>query len=284
MSLHLLYSFREGMIGLRRARLATTVTISTLCITLTIFGMFLVLTVNVNRMVEQFKERMAFEVFIDESLSEEQTGRLRQIIEQDPGVGRVTFISKQMALERSKKELGLDPLSILGENPLPSSFEVQLKKDHLNSGAMESVMRRLENVEGVDEIVYHGELMQKVSRYSGHILIIDTLLLAIVAFSALVLVSNTLRLTLMAQRKTIEIMELVGAKEGFIQRPYVIQGIFQGAISGVISSILLWGIFFVLSLRFPGVFRMSPLVLFSPCILGILLGFFGSEVGLRRFR
>src|SRR4030042_884636 len=151
MSCYLLCSFREGMIGLRRARLATTVTISTLCITLTIFGMFLVLTFNVNRMVEQFKERMAFEVFIDESLSEEQTGRLRQIIEQDPGVGRVTFISKQMALERSKKELGLDPISILGENPLPSSFEVQLKKDHLNSGAMESVMRRLENVEGVDD-------------------------------------------------------------------------------------------------------------------------------------
>ncbi len=283
MSLNLLYSFREGVIGLRRARVATFVTVSTIAVTLTLFGIFLVFTVNVQRIVGLFRERMALEVFIDNSLSSEQIKKLDEKLSSLSGVRKATFVSKDEALKRFKKEFGEDPLAFLGENPLPSSFEIKIQQAEQTPQGVETLAKKIENIEGVEEVVYHGKLFRVVDRYSRIIIFADILLSIIVLLAAILLVANTLRLTVLSQRSTIQIMQLVGATKSFIRRPYIIQGVLQGGIGGAVGSIVVWGLVRGVALRFPRFLEVSLPLIILPLFLGLLLGFLGSGIGVKRF-
>ena len=283
MSLNLWYSFREGIIGLRRVRMATFVTISTIAVTLTLFGVFLVLTVNVQRIVRVFRERMALEVFIDNSLNAEQIRKLESELSTLSGVKKVTFISKEEALRKFKKEFGEDPLTFLGENPLPSSFEIKIQQTKQSPQEVESLAKKIEKIHGVEDVVYHGKLFKVVDRYSRIIILADIFLSIIVLLAAILLVANTLRLTIFSQRNTIQIMELVGATKSFIRRPYIIQGVLQGGIGGAVGSIVIWVLVHGVRLRFPHLLEASFLLIISPFVLGVILGFWGSGIGIRRF-
>ena len=283
MSLNLLYSFREGIVGLRRARLATMITVSTIAITMTLLGIFLILTINVQAIAQSFIDRVTFEIFIDNSLSPEDIQELEGRISVLEGVEKVVFISKEKALEIYRRYFEGDPLEIVDYNPLPPSFQIKLKQEHLHPEGVEAVVKKAEALEGVDKVVYHRKLFRAVYRTSRIVLIVDGVLFFVVLLSAVLLVANTLRLTILSQRETIQIMELVGATEGFIRRPYVIQGILQGGIGGAVGSFVVWGIVVGVRLRFPHLLEASPVLVLAPFLLGLLLGFLGSRVGLRRF-
>ena len=99
----------------------------------------------------------------------------------------------------------------------------------------------------------------------------------------MLLVANTLRLTILSQSRNIQIMELVGATKRFIRRPYLIQGMLQGGIGGGIGSAAVWIFVKVIELRFPRTLIVSPLMILFPLAFGLILGYLGGNVGLRRF-
>jgi cell division transport system permease protein len=234
-------------------------------------------------MVELFKEQLSMEVFIDNSLNEDDIKELQKSFTHIDGVESVIYISRQQALERFKEQFKEDPLTILGENPLPSSFQIKLKLRYRTSVGIGNVAKQIQNIKGVDEVVYHGKLFQSVDRYSRIVLIVDGVLLLIVSISALFLISNTLRLTILAQKRTIQIMELIGATRKFIRRPYLLQGLFQGFIGGMVSSIVVWLFIEVVTLKFPRLLDTPPVFVLTPLWLGLVLGFLGSRIGVRRF-
>ncbi|MFH1940908.1 MAG: permease-like cell division protein FtsX [bacterium] len=283
MSLNLFYSFREGVVGLRRVRAATLITVSTMAVTLTLLGIFLVLTYNVRKAVELFKDRMDLEVFIDATLGEGEISELERRILNTEGVESVVFISENEALERFREESGLDPVELYGQNDLPASFKITLQREHRSSQGTETVAKALEALPGVDEAVYHARLYQVIDHYGRVVLMVDGAVFLIVLLSAILLVANTLRLTILSQRVVIQIMELVGATQGFIRRPYIIQGILQGGLGGIVGSCVVWGLRVIAELRFPHLFEIPFFLVFSPLLLGFILGFLGSQVGLRRF-
>ncbi len=283
MSLNLLYSAHEGIIGLKRARMATAITISTVTISLILLGIFMVLTLNVHRIVGTFRDQMALEVFIDNGLSFEEIQLLEDQILREDGVAEVLFISREEALERFREEFGDDPLELLGENPLPPSFQIKIEQTWQTPEGIDGVAKKIERIGGVDEVVYHQNLFRILDQYSRVIIIVDIALFSIVLLSAILLVSNTLRLTIYSQRKTIQIMELVGASQSFIRRPYLIQGILQAGIGGCIASLVVWGLWRIIEFRFPHLIEISPLLILAPIILSLFLGFWGSILGLKRF-
>ena len=283
MSLNLLYSVREGLLGLRRAQWATLITVSTIAITMTLLGVFLVLTFNVQGIARRFQEKVTFEVFVDNSLSAAEIEIIGRRLSNLEGVDEVSFISKEAALERYLEDFGDDPLEIVGHNPLPASFQVSLLSDFRTPDRAEAVVGKATMQDGVQKVVYHKHLFRTIYRYSRIVILIDVTLLLTVLLTAILLVANTLRLTILSQSKTIQIMELVGATEGFIRRPYLIQGMLQGGIGGAIGTIVVWIVIKGVSLRFPDILEVSPPVVFIPFVLGILLGFLGGNLGLRRF-
>jgi cell division transport system permease protein len=283
MSLNLLYSMREGIVGMKRARMASIITVSTIAITMTLLGLFLILTFNIQGIAQSFRNKMTFEVFIDNSLESTDIQLLEKNIMDLEAVEDVTFISKEEALERYRRDFENDPLEIVGYNPLPSSFQVKLKQDYRYPERAEDVVRKTMELEGVDKVVYHENLFRLVYRYSRIVILVDVALFLTVLLAAILLVANTLRLTILSQRKTIQIMELVGATEGFIRRPYLIQGMLQGGIGGGIGSFIVWIVVQGVSLRFPEFLRVTIPMLLFPLVLGLALGFIGAAIGLGRF-
>jgi len=283
MSLNASYSFREGWIGLRRARLASVVTISTVALTLFLLSSMLLMTINIHRIIDTFKKKMSIEIFMDSSQTAAQIMELENRLLRTPGVQEAVFISKEKALEKFREEFGEDPLALLGENPLPPSFQITLKPQYRTPARAEEAVHWISQLEGVDEVVYHGRLFKTVDRWSRTILLVDFCLLLLVLVSTLLLVANTLRLTLLVQSKNIKIMRLVGATQWFIRMPYIIQGVIEGGLGGTLSALILWIVLKGVLLRFPVVLHGVLTVLGMPILLGVFLGFFGSLIGLKRF-
>ncbi len=283
MSLNLIYSVREGLLSLRRSRLATLWTLSTITITLTIFGVFLVLTFNIRSMIDKVRQQILLEVFIDNSLPTKDIENLQEEINSRSGVQETTFISKDAALARFKTEWGDDPLEVLDENPLPMSFEIRIAPSQRSENQIQDLVRSIEQLPGVDEVVYRGGIFKLVNTYGRYIYLADGVLLFLVLTSALFLVSNTLRLTILSQHKNIQIMRLVGATRTFIRRPYLVVGLLQGASGGILASVLVWVVFKLIRLRFPVHFIIPAPVIIAPILLGILLSFWGSQISVKRF-
>ncbi len=283
MSLNLFYSYREGVVGLRRARLSTVITISTIIVTMTLLGIFLILTFNVQSITRQFRDRISIEVFIDPSLGEQEIRRAKERLTNWDEIEEVVYISQQQAVERFREELGEELLQLLGDTPLPPSFQIKISRAYWSPESIDEVVGRLETMEGVDEVIDHGRLFHVVGRYSRIVILVDGVIFLTVLLSAVLLVSNTLRLTILSQSRNIQIMELVGATERFIRRPYLIQGILQGGIGGGIGSIAVWILVKVVELRFPHILEVSAFMILFPLGFGLLLGYLGGSVGLKRF-
>jgi len=283
MSVNILYSFREGIIGLKRVRMATFLTISTIAITHILLGIFLLFTINVHRLVDVFKNRVTLEVFIDNGLSEAGQKYLGEKISAISGIESVVYVSKEDALKTFAKETGIDPVSILGSNPLPSSFRIKISNNKLTPEGIEEIKKSVLNLEGVDEVVYNSAFFKTVIKNSSRVLIVDSFLFGLVMLSSVLLVANTLRLSIFAQEKSIKIMELVGATRGFIRRPYLIQGVIQGLAGGLFGSAAILLCVRLINLHFTHLLHASIYVVLFPTVLGMFLGYAGSSIAMKKF-
>lgn len=283
MSLNLLYSMKEGVVGLKRARWATTITISTVAITMALLGVFLLITINVQLIADSFRERVTLEAFLDDALADEDVQTVELNIRALEGVTETLFISKERAMEIYNEEFEGDPIEVVGYNPLPRSFQIKIDETFRDPQRLVDLAGRIESINGVWEVVYHDKLFQAVFRISRIVILVDVALFITVLLSAILLVANTLRLTIFSQRTTIEIMELVGATDRFIRRPYLIQGIFQGGIGGVIGSVVVWILVWGVKSQLPVHLQGTSYVIWFPLVLGLILGFSGARLGLKRF-
>lgn len=288
MSQNIGYSIREGFKGLTRARIASTLTISTIAVTLTVSGLSLMLTLNVNNAVGDYKEHVYLEAFLVDNLNESELTELRKKIHELGGVESIDYISKEDALERYRVELGDegladDVLQLFDESPLPASLQIRFTQDRDILKRLDGHAEAIAAMKGVDEIVYHKNLIHLVRRYGSIILAAGFILFAIVLITSIFLISNTLRLTILAQTHILEIMKLVGATEAFIRRPYHIQGLLEGGIGGAVASVVLLTLESLLKMRFPNLFRFFLPLWILPFFLSLILGYLGSHRALRQF-
>ena len=166
MSLNLVYTVREAFKGLKRHRFSSFMTMLSITISLIILEGFLVLTFNLKRGVDLFKQRLGVEIFIDSSLSAEETEKLRNRIVELKEVEKAVFVSQQQALEEFKAEFEEDIVKIIGENPLPASIRLELAKSYRTTREVEKLETKLLSFPGVEDVTYHGEIFKIVNRYS----------------------------------------------------------------------------------------------------------------------
>lgn len=283
MSIHLGYLIHEGWLGMKRAKGAVALSISTIAIALGLLGVFILLTVNIQQIVQRFQQQLSVEVFIDNGLDTQGIELLNTALKRCPGVSAVAYISKEQALKNFEQEFGEDLISLLGENPLPASFRVHLELDRPTGKQLDQIVTHLKQIPGVDEVVFQGRLFEMIGRYSRIIIIVDILLMVVVLISTILVVANTLRLIILSQQETIEIMQLVGATSRFIRLPYLIQGVLQGFYGGVVSALFMIICVQIIRYQFPQLLKVTWPIVVLPVFLGTILGMIGSSVGLRRF-
>ncbi|MFQ5485987.1 MAG: cell division protein FtsX [Desulfobacterales bacterium] len=274
--------------GLIRARFASLVATATVAISLILIGIFLVITANLERLYKNLKSRVELEVFLDDSLEEGKIKELGQKIKRFEGVKEVSFVSKDdAALEF--KQLFEGPqdayFDALGYNPLPASFRVKLIESYRNSTGADKVYEYLCSLERVSEedVVFRREFLLTLEKYFNLAVAADLLIGAIVCLSALLLVSNNIRLIILSKQKIIETMKLVGATRFFIKLPLLIQGVSQGFLGGVISALFLYGIVELVALEVPDYISVDWKLYVLLASLGVFLGFAGSFTAIRRY-
>ncbi|MFN0156859.1 MAG: cell division protein FtsX [Bacteroidota bacterium] len=281
------YTVKESFSGFQRAKLSSFISILTITISLLLLGVFVILTVNASRFIDALRSKVELEVFLQEPLSRREIADLQQQISSTKGVDTLIFISKDDAARIFKQEFGEDIDKVLDFNPLPPSFKLSLKDGYKTSARVEELHQQLLKIKGVDSVVYRKALLELIDERTASVNNLALGLGMLISISAIFLVSNTIRLAIYAKRRLIRTMELVGATRGFIRLPFLLEGIMQGLLGGILASSILYLLLeyaapFV-SLDFATYIRMEPVFYLAVIIAGIILGLLGSVISILRF-
>ncbi len=284
----LLFIFKEALTGLIRARFAGFVASITVAISLILIGIFLIITVNLGRFANNLRSRVELEVFLDDSLDEIKIQEIADKIRRLDGVQDVIFISKEMAVYEYKnlfKDKQEEYFDALGYNPLPASFRVRLAERYRSSVGAEKVFKALTSVSEINEedIVFRREFLIMLEKYMKVAIAADFVVGIILCLSALLLVSNNIRLIILTKQKIIEAMKLVGATRFFIRMPLYIQGMIEGLIGGALAALFLYALIKLAAFEIPGYIAVDWRMYLLLVNLGLLLGLAGSFTAIRRY-
>ncbi|WCK54150.1 permease-like cell division protein FtsX [Aneurinibacillus sp. Ricciae_BoGa-3] len=285
--------FREGVRNLRRNGWMSFASISAVTITLLILGVFLLIAMNVNYLVSNVEKQVEIRVMLDVTTSRTAAMDIGNQIKAIPGVGTATFVSKEEGLAELKKSFGSNGSVLQGlekENPLPDSFTVKASSPQQTG----TIAEKIQHIQGVKKVNYAQQTADKLFAITSVIRVVIIAFIIALAFTAMFLISNTIKLTIVARRKEIEIMKLVGATNSFIRGPFFVEGAFMG-IGGALLPIilLLLGYDYLinllkqqLSLYFIDLLPLYPLAFQIALILlgiGAFIGIWGSIMSVRRF-
>lgn len=284
---------KEGAKNIIRNGWMTFASVSAVTITLLILGVFLLLAMNVNHFVQVIENQVEITVELDLTIEDDQIGPIEKEIKNIDGVKSVVFISKEEGLEQLKEKFGSDAYLLEGleeENPLNDVFIVKVFKPEY----LENVSTQIENIDMVTYVDYGKSTVDKLLEWTTWIRNIGLVFIIGLAFTAMFLISNTIKITIFARRKEIEIMKLVGATDWFIRWPFFVEGFLLGLLGAILPILLLiFGYKYLLDLLgssltlsfldllplYPLAYQISILLL----AIGAFIGIWGSMMSVRRF-
>ena len=235
----------------RRGLQVVTLCISTAMV-LVLLGMVVLFVLSARNLSAHMKENLTMTVMLKDSLGVNDAHLFCRDLYHRPYSREIDYISKEQAQREQVKELGSDPSEFLGFNPFPATLEIRLKADYACRDSLEWIVKELKKDERVSDLAYMEDLMDRVnvnlSRVSIALLVL-ALLLTFVSFS---LISNTVRLSVYANRFVIHTMKLVGASWGFIRKPFLRQALMVGVIAAVVAVCVLAAGIYGLYLTEPG--------------------------------
>jgi len=281
------YTLRESFSGFTRTKLSSAISILTICISLLLLGLFAVVTLNASRFIDSLRDKIELEAFLQEPISNDHIADLQRTITALEGIRKVTFVSKEEAAKIFKREFGEEITSVLDFNPLPPSFKISLKDGYKTVARVEAIHAKLTEMKGIESVVYRKTLLELIDQRTQSIHNIMLALGIVISLSAVFLVSNTIRLAIYAKRKIVRTMELVGATSVFIRMPFLLEGIMQGILGGILASGLLYLVLEKavpwLSREFSAYIHMDPAFYGIVVAAGTVLGLLGSIISVTRF-
>lgn len=280
-----LFTLREGFLNIRRSPLLSMTSVLVMGLSLFVLGIFLLITVNLRAAIVAVQKQVEVVVFVNEDIRDAELKHLDQFLRDHPGVYDVSFLTRDEALAKFRDELDEREylLEALEANPLPDTFEITLFDDWKTSERIESVAAQVQGMAGVDEVKYGREWVARLNRVIVVLVVVDLCLGIIVALSSLLVVSNTVKLTLIARREMIELMKMVGATVGVIRRPFVLEGVLKGGLASLLAAALLFTLTNVLQDRVPEVVALSLPTLAVFVAFGAFLGGLGSIASMQGF-
>ncbi len=278
--MNLTYSLKEAFSGFAKARFSTIITVFSVFFLLFILGVVAMLSLNVTRLVTVLNANHDLQVFLANTLTDEEIVAFHAEIELMEGVFKVDYISKEDAAAEFENEFGEDIFDALEENPLPASFIIQLNDDY---GQTDRFAKELQERPQVDDVVMQQNAINALVKFSSVSRIVLYILLLLVFFGSLFMISNTIRLIIFARQNIIDTMKLVGATDNFIRRPFIFQGLIQGALGGVFAFLFIYIIVKIVDLQWPGLIFTPDWMYWGILSTGLLFGYIGSLFAIRRF-
>jgi len=278
----------EGLKNLWRHKLTAFTSIFSIFLTLTVAGSLLIVSDNTERIIEYLRDKYKIEVFFKQNISDKRIQEISKEFKSIRGVRSTTVITKTDAKKIFKSQFGEDILNLVGYNPLPASCVINLVKEQKNKLNIRPIVDRIRKFSEVDEVNYQGRLINRIETAYQSFVKVSVFLLIIILVVSVLIISNTVRLTIYAKKELIKSFQLVGATRSFIKTPFILEGVFHGLIGAFIASLLLYG-----SLEFSSGFILSLTgliidfsffnLLFLLSSLGIVISFLGSSRAISQF-
>lgn len=287
------YLLGEGFRNVFKNKKSTGAALAIMCATMLIFGVFFMISENINHAVKELELQQGMQVFVKEDSTEEQVKQVGEKIKALDGINTVTFVSKEEGLNTMKQRLK-DKQSLLSgyetDNPLPDSYLVTLTDLKLSS----DVQNKILSMDHVKSIQSRDETIQGLLNIASAIKIVSGVILILLVIISIFIIANTIKLTVHARRKEISIMKYVGATNGFIRWPFIVEGIIIGIIAALISILLIGLAYNGLIDKIAGMTNlvnidlltfsdMFTLIIFVYMILGIGVGALGSAISMRKY-
>jgi len=292
------YLARQGLHSMVKNRLMSVASIGVLTVCLLITGVAGLFTLNVGSLMDYLGSQNETVVYLDEDLTEEGLAAVDSALRSISGLREVTYVSKDEALDRMKESMGenayLFDVFEGSENPFLANYRVVL--DDVSD--LPEIQPQLEAIEGVSSVGAPMQLSQMFTSIHKGVSLVCIILVAVLGFVSVVVISNTIRLTVFARRKEINIMKYVGATNGFIRLPFFVEGVTVGLIAGAISTVVVLGgyqLLLVFAVDLPGFWgtllagtllplsRVWYLVLGGFLLFGMLIGSLGTASSIRKY-
>lgn len=236
-----LYLVAEGFRSLWRARLSAFASITAIGVAMSLVGFGAILGENFSQLIRVARSQYKLEVFFRPLITDSEASRITSEIANIPGVKFSTLVTKQEAAKIFEEQFGEKIFDLLDENPLPSSCVVGLEKEGRKALDVESIISRIEGFDQVDEVRYRGGLIATIERYYEGFFTLVTGLAVLVLMATVILVSNTIRLTIYSRKDLIETLRLVGATNRFIRFPFLVEGVIEGVLGALFASAATYG-------------------------------------------
>ncbi|MFD1139429.1 permease-like cell division protein FtsX [Paenibacillus urinalis] len=291
---------REGFKSLFRNGWMSIASITSIIVSLLILGVFVLLVVNVNSMADQADDQVEISTFLQLNVDEALRGKLQDEIGAMPEVSKIEFVPKEQGLADFKEELGEDGQELLegfneDNNPLPDTLRVEVIDPSTVSFVAEKIEALNEEYpeQPIMKVNYGEDTVETLFKITRLIRTIGVVFVAGLALMSMFLISNTIRVTILARRREISIMKLVGATNSFIRWPFFV----EGALIGFIGSIITIAILFIgynqllNSIQQDIIIQMLDLVPLSSIwtwfggallLMGMLVGILGSTLSIRK--
>lgn len=258
-------------------------TFLTIFLALVLPGIIWVTAKNLAIIESELKSGITMDVFLRDETTSSDISRLEDEFRKLSGVNGTRFVSKEEAMEKMRQRFGAEMLSGLDDNPLPASFVLNVDQEIFKPGAAEALTKKIRSHPEVEDVVFAGEILTRLGRIMASVRTLGLALTLLVAFAAVFIVANTIRLVISDRRKTVEIMQMVGATRGYILSPFVLLGGLLGlAGAGAAVAALAWSAGYISEHLTRVVFLEWHEVL-AFTLAGLLLGMLGAIVATRRY-
>ncbi len=294
-----LYFIKEALVNSRKNFSTTLGAVLTIFLSLLVIGVFLVASLIIDKIIQSVESQVTITIWLSDDAVQSDVDSLQSYIQGLPEVSEVDFTSKEEAIEKYKEMSSAEIVEQLGDNPLPASLDISLSDPEQVEAVVEQIKSQqtfeqvIDRPDNPDESLRYGQKIIKQLFSTAEIIrYVSIALVALLAFVALIFINNTIRLAILARRKEIAIMRLVGASNGFIRGPFLMEGALQAIIGAGLASISVASISHYLLPQVTQTISWLPidftgmqlwqiyLMLFA---VGLVIGLFGSAWAMRRY-
>lgn len=277
----------DKIIG-RRLRSSYISTVMSITLVLFVLGLLGLIILQAQQLSDRVRESIVVSVYIDDNAAQSAINRFHSELDAMPSVNETRYISRDEAAEELTKALGEDFVDFLGYNPLSALFQVSLKAAYTNPDSMLVFEQDIGRKSIVTDVDYQKSLVHLVNENVARIgigLLAFSVLLLMIAFA---LINNTIRLSVFSKRFLIKSMQLVGATQAFIRRPFIIKGVMQGVIGALITIGLLMLTLYAGQQQVPEIamfydIQMLGILFAGVLLLGVIISWISTYFAVRKY-
>lgn len=281
-------AIKEDKTAKRKVQTSNLVAVVSISLMLFMLGFLGLIVLYAQILSVYLRENFEVMVIMKEDAKEVDILRLQKFLDAEDFARATEYVTKEKAAEIMTEEVGSDFVDFLGTNPLHASLDIRIKADYLEPDSLLKIKEQILKNDIVQEVSYQEALikdLQKNTRRIGFVLLLICGMLSIVAIAV---INNTIRLSVYSKRFLIRSMQLVGATQRFIRRPFVISGILRGIFGALVADAMLVGVVLFIRSQMPVLFDMQQLeilavLFFFVILLGIVISWLSTAMAVRRY-